>query len=115
MGSDEQKAKVSKSEKRNSAGKTSTNGSKDEPNHGDFSTIGLEKKLEEQSKLLWDIKDQLNIHVTTAELREMLEANGQDSTGSEYDLRDRWLVFISLSAISSYFVGSVSCYVSVFK
>ncbi|CAL9164864.1 poly [ADP-ribose] polymerase 1-like isoform X1 [Musa acuminata AAA Group] len=89
VGSDEQKAKVSKSEKRNSAGKTSTNGSKDEPNHGDFSTIGLEKKLEEQSKLLWDIKDQLKIHVTTAELREMLEANGQDSTGSEYDLRDR--------------------------
>ncbi|RWW33163.1 hypothetical protein GW17_00002147 [Ensete ventricosum] len=88
VGSDEQKAKVSKSEKHNSAGKTSTNVSKDEPNHGDSSTTGLEKKLEEQSKLLWDIKDQLKIHVVTAELREMLEANGQDSTGSEYDLRD---------------------------
>ncbi|RWW73884.1 hypothetical protein BHE74_00018199 [Ensete ventricosum] len=33
-------------------------------------------------------EDQLKIHVVTAELREMLEANGQDSTGSEYDLRD---------------------------
>ena len=50
----------------------------------------LETKLEAQTKDLWALKDDLKKHVTTAELREMLEANGQDSTGSELDLRDRW-------------------------
>lgn len=50
----------------------------------------LETKLEAQTKELWALKDDLKKHVTTVELREMLEANGQDSTGSELDLRDRW-------------------------
>lgn len=50
----------------------------------------LENRLETQSKELWALKDDLKKHVTTAELREMLEANDQDSTGSELDLRDRW-------------------------
>lgn len=50
----------------------------------------LENRLEAQSKELWALKDDLKKHVTTAELREMLEINGQDSTGSELDLRDRW-------------------------
>ena len=50
----------------------------------------LEKKMETQSKELWDLKDDLKKHGTTTELREMLEANGQDSSGSEIDLRDRW-------------------------
>ncbi|KAK7396422.1 hypothetical protein VNO78_17421 [Psophocarpus tetragonolobus] len=49
----------------------------------------LEYKLEAQSKELWALKDDLKKHVTTTELREMLEVNGQDSTGSELDLRDR--------------------------
>ncbi|KAL1143126.1 hypothetical protein V6Z11_A11G141100 [Gossypium hirsutum] len=49
----------------------------------------LETKLEAQTKELWALKDELKKHVTTAELREMLEANGQDATGSELDLRDR--------------------------
>ncbi|KAG4946845.1 hypothetical protein JHK84_043127 [Glycine max] len=40
----------------------------------------LEKKMETQSKELWDLKDDLKKHVTTTELREMLEANGQDSS-----------------------------------
>lgn len=66
---------------------------------GDVSTSGdvsvrdatdLESKLEAQSKELWALKDDLKKHVTTAELREMLEANVQDSTGSELDLRERW-------------------------
>lgn len=48
----------------------------------------LESKLEAQMKELWALKDDLKKHVTTAELREMLEANGQESTGSELDLRD---------------------------
>lgn len=50
----------------------------------------LESKLESQTKELWALKDDLKKHVTMVELREMLEANGQDSTGSELDLRDRW-------------------------
>lgn len=50
----------------------------------------IENRLEAQSKELWALKDDLKKHVTTAELREMLEANDQDSTGSELDLRDRW-------------------------
>lgn len=50
----------------------------------------LECKLEVQTKKLWALKDELKQHVTTAELREMLEANGQDPTGSEFDLREQW-------------------------
>lgn len=49
----------------------------------------LESFLEVQSKELWALKDDLKKHVTTAELREMLEANEQSSAGSELDLRDR--------------------------
>ncbi|XP_022145931.1 poly [ADP-ribose] polymerase 1 isoform X2 [Momordica charantia] len=49
----------------------------------------LASKLEAQTKELWKLKDDLKKHVTNAELREMLESNGQDSTGSELDLRDR--------------------------
>lgn len=56
----------------------------------------LESKLEKQSKDLWAIKDQLKEHVSTAQMREMLNANNQDSTGSEYDLRERWLVPLCL-------------------
>ncbi|KAL5059665.1 hypothetical protein RYX36_031269 [Vicia faba] len=50
---------------------------------------GLENRLEAQSKELWALKDDLKKHVSNAEMREMLEANDQDSTGSELDLRDR--------------------------
>ncbi|KAF3957398.1 hypothetical protein CMV_017586 [Castanea mollissima] len=49
----------------------------------------LESKLETQTKELWALKDDLKKYVSTAELREMLEANGQDLTGSELDLRER--------------------------
>ncbi|XP_050237867.1 poly [ADP-ribose] polymerase 1 [Mercurialis annua] len=49
----------------------------------------LDSKLEAQSKELWSLKDDLKKHVTTVELRQMLEANGQDTSGSELDLRDR--------------------------
>ncbi|GAB4830505.1 Poly [ADP-ribose] polymerase 1 [Ancistrocladus abbreviatus] len=51
-------------------------------------TADLERKMEAQTKELWALKDDLKKHVSTAELREMLEANDQDSTGSELDLRD---------------------------
>ncbi|KAG5567452.1 hypothetical protein RHGRI_002863 [Rhododendron griersonianum] len=49
----------------------------------------LESRLEAQSRELWALKDDLKKHVTTVELREMLEDNGQYSAGSELDLRDR--------------------------
>ncbi|KDP21330.1 hypothetical protein JCGZ_21801 [Jatropha curcas] len=49
----------------------------------------LESKLEAQSKELWALKDDLKKNVTMVELRQMLEVNGQDSSGSELDLRDR--------------------------
>ncbi|EEF41438.1 poly [ADP-ribose] polymerase 1 [Ricinus communis] len=49
----------------------------------------LESTLEAQSKGLWSLKDDLKKQVTTVELRQMLEANGQDNSGSELDLRDR--------------------------
>lgn len=50
----------------------------------------LDKKLEDQSKALWAVKDELKEHVTSTEMRKMLEVNDQDSTGSEFYLRDRW-------------------------
>lgn len=50
----------------------------------------LEKQLETQTKTLWALKDDLKKHVTTSELKEMLEVNEQDSRGSELDLRARW-------------------------
>lgn len=50
----------------------------------------LESRLEAQSRELWALKDDLKKHVTTGQLREMLEDNGQNSAGSELDLRDRW-------------------------
>lgn len=52
----------------------------------------LESKLEKQSKSLWEIKDKLREHVSIVELRETLAANNQDTTGSEYDVRERWFV-----------------------
>lgn len=63
----------------------------------------LERKLKEQSDALWKIKDELKKHVAVAELREMLEANDQDSAGSEYDLRDRWYWFFAV--LSSFFLS----------
>ncbi|KAL3531248.1 hypothetical protein ACH5RR_010570 [Cinchona calisaya] len=49
----------------------------------------LESQLEAQTRALWALKDDLKNHVSTVELREMLEINSQDSTGSELDLRER--------------------------
>lgn len=57
-----------------------------EPSKGSI----LESQLEGQTKALWALKDDLKKHVTSSEMREMLEANDQDSRGSELDLRERW-------------------------
>ncbi|XP_062190383.1 poly [ADP-ribose] polymerase 1 [Phragmites australis] len=48
----------------------------------------LQQKLKEQSDTLWKLKDELKKHVSTAELRDMLEANEQDSSGPERQLLD---------------------------
>ena len=79
-GNAEQKAKIPKLEGGASAGGGSSNDG----------VVDLESKLKEQTNSLWEIKDGLKKHVSTSELREMLEANGQDSAGSENDLRERW-------------------------
>ncbi|OMP11226.1 hypothetical protein CCACVL1_00619 [Corchorus capsularis] len=60
----------------------------------------LESKLEAQTKELWALKDDLKKHVTTGEMREMLEANDQDATGSELDLRDRCVDGMMFGALS---------------
>lgn len=75
-----QKLKIAKAD-----GNESVNRDKSTKNTDD-----LESKLEAQSKDLWALKDDLKKHVTTAELRQMLEANDQDASGTELDLRDRW-------------------------
>lgn len=49
----------------------------------------LHQKLKEQSDTLWKLKDELKKHVSTAELRDMLESNGQDPSGPERHLLDR--------------------------
>ncbi|KAM1539365.1 hypothetical protein FF1_004080 [Malus domestica] len=58
-------------------------------------------KLEAQTKELWALKDDLKKHVTNAEMREMLEANDQDSTGSEHDLRERCADGMMFGALKS--------------
>lgn len=60
----------------------------------------LESRLEAQTKEFWTLKDDLKKHVTTAELRVMLETNSQDATGSELDLRDRWYFIASFTFFS---------------
>ncbi|GBG68001.1 hypothetical protein CBR_g1120 [Chara braunii] len=53
------------------------------------SDIQFEKDMEKQTKALWEIKDALRKHVTVKEMREMLTANGLDSSGPETELRER--------------------------
>ncbi|KAL5561852.1 hypothetical protein UlMin_031599 [Ulmus minor] len=79
----DRKSKVAKVERDVSASR------QESANKKNSETFDLESKLESQTKALWALKDNLKKHVTTAELRAMLEANDQVSTGSELDLRDR--------------------------
>ncbi|KAK9281371.1 hypothetical protein L1049_004271 [Liquidambar formosana] len=85
----DQKSKVVKAEGDVSVGKAVSEKNANNLGEGHLKAPDLESKLEAQSKELWALKDDLKKHVTTVELREMLEANGQDSPGSELDLRDR--------------------------
>ncbi|GJR32265.1 poly [ADP-ribose] polymerase 1 [Tanacetum coccineum] len=62
----------------------------DDNKNNELDPSKLQSLLEAQTKELWALKDDLKNHVSTAELREMLEANNQSTSGSELDLRDRW-------------------------
>ncbi|KAK7336847.1 hypothetical protein VNO77_17397 [Canavalia gladiata] len=81
----EQKSKVAKAEGDVSAARAASVNEDNDPGEA----CDLENRMEAQNKEFWTLKDDLKKNVTTPELREMLEANGQDSTGSELDLRDR--------------------------
>ncbi|CAA0832165.1 Poly [Striga hermonthica] len=76
------KAKISKA-----SGDTSSNKIK-QLEDGKSKASDLESQLEKQTRALWALKDDLKKYVSTSELREMLEANEQDSRGSELDLRE---------------------------
>ncbi|KAJ0053580.1 hypothetical protein Pint_01762 [Pistacia integerrima] len=81
------RSKVAKAEGDVSTGKAASE--KNSNNRLDEHTSDLTSKLEVQSKELWALKDDLKKHVTTKELKDMLDINDQESTGSELDLRDR--------------------------
>ncbi|KAK4784448.1 hypothetical protein SAY86_018816 [Trapa natans] len=84
-----QKSKIAKADTDVSTIKLVASKNADNSVHEDSELADLESKMESQSKEIWNLKDDLKKHVVTAELREMLNANGQDSAGSELDLRDR--------------------------
>ncbi|XP_051142109.1 poly [ADP-ribose] polymerase 1 [Andrographis paniculata] len=84
----DQKSKITKAGANTSSNKTSSSSINKNSKDGADTSV-LESQLEAQSKALWALKDDLKKHVTTSELREMLEANEQESRGSELDLRER--------------------------
>jgi poly [ADP-ribose] polymerase len=61
-----------------------------DPRDPNASSADIQQKLKEQSDTLWKLKDELKKHLSTAELRDMLEANEQDTSGPERHLLDRW-------------------------
>ncbi|CAO2826568.1 unnamed protein product [Amaranthus hypochondriacus] len=67
----------------------------------DADKAALETKLEAQTRALWDLKDNLKKFVSTLELRQMLEANDQSTSGSELDLRDRCADGMMFGALKS--------------
>ncbi|KAF8392235.1 hypothetical protein HHK36_022577 [Tetracentron sinense] len=97
----EQKSKISKSEGNVSVSRVVSENKASALGIPNPKFSDLESKLEAQTKELWALKDDLKKHVTAAELREMLEANGQDSAGSEHDLRDHCADGMLFGALSS--------------
>lgn len=89
-GKDRDEPSVGEQKKRVRKGEAQLATIKDQPVVDTKKDSDFEKQLEKQSKELWSIKDNLKKHVDTNELRMMLEENGQDASGSEYDLRERW-------------------------
>ncbi|KAK9067559.1 hypothetical protein SSX86_011670 [Deinandra increscens subsp. villosa] len=82
----DEKSKMAKTEDCPSTAKTSKNNNSVD---SDLDPSKLQSLLEAQTKELWALKDDLKKHVSTSELKEMMEANNQDSSGSELNLRDR--------------------------
>ncbi|KAF2566441.1 hypothetical protein F2Q68_00024746 [Brassica cretica] len=56
---------------------------------GALQPCSKDKEMEAQSKELWNLKDDLKKHVTTAELREMLEINEQNVAGKAIDIGEK--------------------------
>ncbi|KAL0419793.1 UNVERIFIED_CONTAM: Poly [ADP-ribose] polymerase 1 [Sesamum radiatum] len=88
----DQKSKISKAGGNASSEKNSSSSNTKNLEDERTKASVLESQLEMQTRALWALKDELKKYVTTSELREMLEANEQDSRGSELDLRERWHV-----------------------
>ncbi|KAG2641532.1 poly [ADP-ribose] polymerase 1-like isoform X2 [Panicum virgatum] len=87
--SDMQSCKVPKLDGNTSKGAVQNKGKLVDPSDSNASSADLQQKLKEQSDKLWKLKDELKKHVSTAELRDMLEANEQDTSGPERHLLDR--------------------------
>ncbi|KAL0383594.1 UNVERIFIED_CONTAM: Poly [ADP-ribose] polymerase 1 [Sesamum calycinum] len=85
----DQKSKISKAGGNASSEKNSSSSNTKNLEDERTKASVLESQLEMQTRALWALKDELKKYVTTSELREMLEANEQDSRGSELDLRER--------------------------
>ncbi|PIN11116.1 NAD+ ADP-ribosyltransferase Parp [Handroanthus impetiginosus] len=83
-----QKSKIAKAGGNDSSNKSSASNTKNMEDENSKAS-SLESQLEMQTRTLWALKDDLKKYVTTSELREMLEANDQESRGSELDLRER--------------------------
>ena len=82
--------KAARLDESTSEGKVRKKGQLVDPCGSNTSSADTQQKLKEQSDTLWKLKDELKSHVSAAELRDMLEANGQDTSGPERHLLDRW-------------------------
>ncbi|CAN6171745.1 unnamed protein product [Urochloa humidicola] len=86
---DMQSCKVPKLDGSTSEGTMQNKGKLVDPCDSKANSSDIQQKLKEQSDTLWKLKDELKKHVSTAELRDMLEANEQDTSGPERHLLDR--------------------------
>ncbi|CAA6662611.1 unnamed protein product [Spirodela intermedia] len=78
---DDNESKISKTEERIAPRGAASRSRAGALEQLESSSSNFESRLEQQSNALWAIKDELKRHVSSAELREMLEANEQDSAG----------------------------------
>ncbi|KAF8655156.1 hypothetical protein HU200_061293 [Digitaria exilis] len=95
---DMQSCKAPKLDGSTSEGTMQDKGKLVDPHDSNASSADIQQKLKEQSDTLWKLKDELKKHVSTAELRDMLEANEQDTSGPERHLLDRCSILFSDSA-----------------
>ncbi|RCV10443.1 hypothetical protein SETIT_2G112900v2 [Setaria italica] len=93
---DMQSCKAPKLDESTSEGTVRNKGKLVDPRDSNASSADIQQKLKEQSDTLWKLKDELTKHLSTAELRDMLEANEQDTSGPERLLLDRWRLKIPI-------------------